>query len=157
VTRWGARFRGRVLPCAVGRGGIGSKRGEGDGVTPAGRHRIVRLLIRPDRLGPVPGAAAIGPGLGWSDDPADPDYNRPVRRPHGFGHEVMRRPDRLYDMVAVLDWNADPVVPGRGSAIFVHAWRGPRQATEGCIALAPADLAWVLARWRPWSRVDVRG
>ena len=50
VGRWGARFRGRRFPCAVGRGGIGEKRAEGDGITPVGRHRIEAVLRRPDRV-----------------------------------------------------------------------------------------------------------
>jgi L,D-peptidoglycan transpeptidase YkuD (ErfK/YbiS/YcfS/YnhG family) len=156
VGRWGARFRGRALPCAIGRGGIGDKRGEGDGITPAGVHRIEAVLRRADR-GPTGGARAIGPRDGWSDDPRDPGYNAPVRRPHRFRHEALRRADRLYDAVAVLDWNRHPPVPGRGSAIFLHLWRKPRHPTEGCIAFARRDLDWILARWTPRSRVVVRG
>ena len=155
VDRWGARFGGRRFPCAVGRGGIGVKRAEGDGVTPAGRHRIEAVLYRPDRQAGAAGAA-IGPRDGWSDDPADAAYNRPVRRPHRFGHEALRRPDPLYDLVAVLDWNRHPVVPGRGSALFLHVWRAPRHPTAGCIAFRARDLAWILARWTPASRVVVR-
>jgi L,D-peptidoglycan transpeptidase YkuD (ErfK/YbiS/YcfS/YnhG family) len=156
VGRWGARFGGRRFPCAVGRGGVGVKRAEGDGVTPAGRHRVEAVLVRADRLRRRPGATAIGPGDGWSDDPADPAYNRRVARPHRFGHEALRRADRQYDLVAVLDWNRHPPVPGRGSAIFLHVWRRPRHPTAGCIAFARADLAWVLARWTSQSRVMVR-
>ena len=157
VGRWGARFGGRWLPCAVGRGGIGAKRREGDGVTPAGRHRIEAVLWRLDRVArPLRGARPIRPADGWSDDPADPAYNRPVRRPHRFGHEALRRADRQYDLVAVLGWNRTPVVPGRGSAVFLHVWRGPRRPTAGCIAFRRADLAFVLRRWTPRSRVVVR-
>jgi L,D-peptidoglycan transpeptidase YkuD (ErfK/YbiS/YcfS/YnhG family) len=47
-------------------------------------------------------------------------------------------------------------VPGRGSAIFLHVWRRPRHPTAGCIAFARADLAFILARWTPRSRVVVR-
>lgn len=148
---------GRRFPCAVGRGGIGEKRREGDGVTPAGRHRIEAVLRRADRVGVGLGAGMIGPGDGWSDDAADPAYNCPVRRPHPFGHEAMFRADRQYDLVAVLDWNRNPVVPGRGSAIFLHIWRRPRWPTAGCIAFAPRDLAFILARWTPRSRVVVTG
>ena len=141
VGRWGARFRGRRFPCAVGRGGIGEKRAEGDGVTPVGRHRIEAVLRRPDRAGCAGrGLAAARSGLrdGWSDDPADPAYNRPVLRPHRFGHEALRRADPMYDLVAVLDWNRHPVVPGRGSAIFLHVWRKPRHPTAGCVAFRRA-------------------
>jgi L,D-peptidoglycan transpeptidase YkuD (ErfK/YbiS/YcfS/YnhG family) len=159
VGRWGARFGGRRFPCAIGRGGIGVKRAEGDGVTPVGRHRIEAVLLRRDRVGLASGpfaVATIGPRDGWSDDPADPAYNRPVRRPHPWRHEALRRADRQYDLVAVLDWNRRPPVPGRGSAIFLHVWRRPRHPTAGCIAFARADLAWILSRWTPRSRVVVR-
>ena len=155
VGPWGARFMGRRFPCAVGRGGTGVKRREGDGVTPAGVHRIEAVLVRAGRTA-APGRA-IGPRDGWSDDPADPDYNRLVRRPRGYGHEAMFRADRQYDMVAVLDWNRHPVVPGRGSAIFLHVWRRPRWPTAGCIAFRAQDLAFILARWTERSRVVVRG
>lgn len=154
VTRWGARYLNRRFPCSTGRGGIGVKRREGDGVTPAGRHRVEMVLHRADRLA-VPGGA-IGPRDGWSDDPEDPAYNRPVRRPHRFGHEAMRRPDRQYDLVAVLDWNRVPVAPSQGSAIFLHVWRRPRHPTAGCIAFRRADLAFILARMGPRARVVVR-
>jgi len=160
VGRGGARFGGRRLPCSVGRGGIGVKRREGDGVTPVGRHRLEAILVRSDRLPPALarrlGARTIGPADGWSDDPADPAYNRPVRRPHRFGCEALRRADRQYDLVGVLDWNRAPVAAGRGSAIFLHVWRAPRRPTAGCIAFRRADLAWLLAHWTPRSRVVVQ-
>jgi L,D-peptidoglycan transpeptidase YkuD (ErfK/YbiS/YcfS/YnhG family) len=69
----------------------------------------------------------------------------------------MRRGDGLYDLCAVTDHNTDPVVPGAGSAIFVHVWRRPRFPTAGCVAFARADLCWILARWTPRSRLVIRG
>ena len=159
VTRWQARFAGRRFPCATGRGGIGTKRREGDGITPAGRHRIEAILLRPDRRhGLAPGdGCRIGPRDGWSDDPADPAYNRPVRRPHSFSHEALHRADPQYDLVAILDWNRHPPEAGRGSAIFLHVWRRPRHPTAGCIAFRRPDLAWILHRWTSHSRVIVTG
>lgn len=155
VNRWSARFLGRSFPVATGRGGIGAKRREGDGVTPLGVHRLVAVLHRPDR-GSWHGAAPIGPCDGWSDDPVDPEYNRPVRRPHPFSHEALRRADPQYDLVGVIDWNSAPVRPGAGSAVFLHIWRRPRHPTAGCIAFRREDLVWILARWTPQSRVLVR-
>jgi L,D-peptidoglycan transpeptidase YkuD (ErfK/YbiS/YcfS/YnhG family) len=35
----------------------------------------------------------------------------------------MWREDHLYDLVLVLGYNDDPVVPGKGSAIFLHLAR----------------------------------
>ena len=161
VTRWGARFMGRTFPCSIGRGGIVPPRAkrEGDATTPAGTHRFVGLLYRPDRLpaAQLPDwALPIGPSDLWSDDPRDPDYNLMVRRPHPWSHERLSRPDPMYDLILLTDWNWPQADPGHGSAIFVHTWRRPRRATAGCIAFARHDLLWIVNRIRHQSRLIIR-
>ncbi len=154
VGRWGARFGGRSFPCAIGRGRIGVKRCEGDGVTPRGIWRLTAVLARPDRVRRRH-TRAIGRRDGWSDDPRDPAYNRAIRQPHPYGHERLWRADPLYDLIGVLDVNA-ACVPGAGSALFLHVWRGPRRPTAGCVGFRIADLRFILDRWRPSSRVIIR-
>jgi L,D-peptidoglycan transpeptidase YkuD (ErfK/YbiS/YcfS/YnhG family) len=88
---------------------------------------------------------ALGRDDGWCDDPAYPDYNRPVRLPISASAEALWREDAVYDIIAVLGWNDDPVQPGRGSAIFLHVAQPDYAPTEGCVALAPDDLRRVLA------------
>ena len=147
LTPRGLRFMGRVWPCAIGRGGVTAAKREGDGATPRGVHRIVGLLYRPDRMArPVDWAVPIRPGDLWSDDPADPDYNLMVRAPHTYGHERLRRADPLYDLVILTDWNWPRAEPGRGSAIFLHAWRRPGYPTAGCVALDPRHLTRIAGR-----------
>jgi D-alanyl-D-alanine dipeptidase len=51
----------------------------------------------------------------------------------------MRRADNLYRWGIVVDHNTPPV-PGAGSCIFLHVWRGPESATNGCTAMAEHDL-----------------
>ncbi len=87
----------------------------------------------------------------------DPDYNQMVRRPHSFSHEVLRRADRLYDLVILTDWNWPYPVKGRGSAIFLHRWRKPGHPTEGCVAFAPEHLLWIAQRIGYGTRLIVRG
>ena len=123
-------------------------------MTPAGRFALETVLYRPDRV--KFHGAPLRIGWGWSDDVADPCYNGPVQRPHGFSHERLWRSDGLYDLIGVLDFNRDPVIRGAGSCIFLHVWRRPRYPTEGCIAFARADLVWILSRWRSGSRVAVQ-
>lgn len=126
--------------------------------TPVGVFRITGGMYRADRIAPPPGAALApaGPRDIWSDDPRDPGYNRLSRAgPAGFGHEVMRRADPLYDIVLFTDQNQPPV-PGMGSAIFVHLWRAPRAPTAGCVAFRRRDLAWIWARWTARSRLIVQ-
>ncbi|MEO0679620.1 MAG: L,D-transpeptidase family protein [Pseudomonadota bacterium] len=159
ITAGGAWMDGRRLPCVVGRAGIGAKRGEGDGVTPVGVWRLDAARWRADRR-PTPRTILplrpIGAAHGWSDDPRDPLYNAPCPWPHAFSAERMRRRDRLYDLVAQTDFNRSPIRPGAGSAIFLHVWKGRGRPTEGCVAFAAADLAWILARWRAWRRVVIQ-
>lgn len=157
VTPRGVRFRGRVLPCTRGRHGLTDDKCEGDGCTPRGAHRIAGVLYRPDRMRrPAKGAVPIGPRDLWSDDPSDAAYNSKVRAPYAPSHERLRRPDPLYDLVLVTDWNLARPVPGKGSAIFVHRWRRPGAPTAGCIALRPRDLRWIAERLTPRSRLLVR-
>ena len=147
---------GRVFPVAIGRGGVSGRKREGDGATPRGTHRIVGMLYRPDRMArPADWALPIRPGDLWSDDVTDPDYNMMVRAPHGFGHEVLRRADPLYDLVILTDWNWPYAVKGRGSAIFLHQWRKPRHPTAGCLAFKRDDLRWIARRIRHDSRVVI--
>jgi L,D-peptidoglycan transpeptidase YkuD (ErfK/YbiS/YcfS/YnhG family) len=141
-------LRGQVFRVALGRSGVRVLKQEGDGATPAGLLPLRRVLYRADRLAPPDCTLPVEPIAqddGWCDDPAHGDYNRMVRLPHEARHEPLWRQDGLYDIVGVLGWNDAPVVRGRGSAIFLHVARPDYGPTEGCIALALADLRHVLA------------
>ncbi len=140
---------GTVFPCALGRGGIVTAKREGDGGTPRARMRILGGYHRRDQFPPgltrLP-LKPITPTLGWCEVPEDRNYNRPVRMPYAASHETMRRPDRLYDMCLVLDWNIRPRLRGRGSAIFFHLARDGFEPTAGCVAVT----ARVMARLLPY-------
>lgn len=153
----GDRTRGRliagasVITCALGRSGIGRSKREGDGRSPAGAFRLRAGQFRPDLFGIRPASPlplrATKPKDGWCDDPRDRRYNRPVTLPlPGISAEALWREDGLYDVVIDLDYNRGPIRPRRGSAIFLHVARDGYQATEGCVALARADLVRLLRR-----------
>ena len=147
------------MPCAIGRNGMVADKREGDLGTPQGTYRLRWLYWRPDRSPPpvtILPTLPLGPRQGWSETPGDPAYNQPILHPHPYPADRMRRGDPLYDLCVVTDQNTDPVVPGRGSAIFVHLWRKPRHPTAGCVAFRRRDLEWILAHWRPHSRLIVR-
>ncbi len=156
LTPNGLLFRRRCYPCTIGRGGLSSAKREGDGATPIGRHQIVGMLYRPDRMArPAPWALPIRPGDLWSDDPSMADYNLLVSRPYTGSHEVMRRADPLYDLVLVTDWNWPNAEPHRGSCIFVHQWRRPGYPTAGCIALRRDHLRRIAGMIQPGARLIV--
>lgn len=140
---------GRVFPCALGRSGMGAPKREGDGKTPVAAMRPLYGWFRADRQ-PRPASRLplrpITPRDGWCDAPGDANYNRPVRLPFSASHETMMRDDRLYDVCIVLDWNIHTRKRNRGSAIFLHIARPGFPPTEGCIAVAPETMRWLLPR-----------
>jgi L,D-peptidoglycan transpeptidase YkuD (ErfK/YbiS/YcfS/YnhG family) len=151
---------GRLARCALGRSGViaaGAKR-EGDGASPAGVWPLRRVLWRPDR-GDGPATrldrTPISRDDGWCDAPADEAYNQLVKAPYAASHERLWREDRVYDLLIVLGYNDDPVVPGAGSAIFLHLARPDYSPTEGCVALAATDLIHLLAHARPGDAVRI--
>jgi len=144
--------------CALGRSGVRRDKREGDGATPVGAFPLRRILYRADRLG-LPATALpaerIRPEDGWCDDPADPLYNRQIRLPYPARHEILWREDGLYDMVVVIGHNDEPVVPGAGSAVFLHAAAPDFAPTEGCVALARPALIALVERCGPGDRLCV--
>ena len=153
-----ALWAGRRMRCALGRAGISTRKREGDGATPAGAWPMRRLLYRPDRLAPpVTRLPTIPLSLtdGWCDDPNDPNYNRPVTLPYAASAEALWRKDNVYDLIVPLGYNDDSIVPGLGSAIFLHLAKPNFAPTEGCIALSLADLVAILGSADGGSRVVV--
>jgi L,D-peptidoglycan transpeptidase YkuD (ErfK/YbiS/YcfS/YnhG family) len=144
---------------ACGLGGVRADKREGDHASPAGSFPLLRAFYRADRLA-APRTALPLDVLkledGWVDDPADPRYNTLVALPYPASHEELWREDGLYDLVVVIGYNTDPVVPGRGSAIFLHVARPDFSGTEGCIAVAREVLAPLLGLLGPGSTITIR-
>lgn len=145
------RFGDLRFRCALGRSGCkpAADKREGDGATPLGRWALRRLYYRPDRIArpdcrlPI---VALTPAMGWCDDPKHADYNRLVTLPFDASHETLWREDHVYDLIVELGHNDAPPVPGLGSAIFLHLARPDYAPTEGCVALALADMQALLPR-----------
>jgi L,D-peptidoglycan transpeptidase YkuD (ErfK/YbiS/YcfS/YnhG family) len=157
LTRWRKRgdcwlAAGPAATAHVGRNGVSERKREGDKKTPAGAFGIQTVMYG---VGPNPGVRypyrRIACGDWWVEDPRSPFYNRfkHVRcgstPPFRITSEDMSRSPISYRHLAVVDYNTHPVVPGRGSGIFLHvsASGGP---TLGCVSLAYGQLLATL-RW----------
>jgi L,D-peptidoglycan transpeptidase YkuD (ErfK/YbiS/YcfS/YnhG family) len=155
-TREGRCWKALAGPwtARVGRNGLSGNRREGDGTTPTGTYTIGRTMYG---IAPDPGVRyryrRIVCGDYWVEDPSSPSYNR-------FRHVECGKPppfrvtgERLwqartaYRHFAVVEFNTNPVVPGRGSGIFLHATTGG--PTNGCISLPVGQLRQVLRWLRP--------
>jgi L,D-peptidoglycan transpeptidase YkuD (ErfK/YbiS/YcfS/YnhG family) len=149
-----------ALPVALGRSGIKANKREGDGATPRGHFRLVRLWWRSDRL-PRPQTRlplrTIRPNDGWCEDPRDRHYNQPVHIPDDSKADRLTRADRLYDLIIELDHNTRPRIAGRGSAVFVHIARPQFAPTAGCVALTLPALRRLIARLGPETVIEIGG
>lgn len=154
------RWPGGAARCVLGRSGAvdAAIKREGDGATPLGAWPIRGVYYRPDRLSApatrLP-AIAITPGMGWCDDPAAGDYNRRIALPFAPSHEKLWREDSLYDLIVELGYNDAPVIPGRGSAIFLHVASPAFSPTEGCVATGLSSLLALIAVAAPGDRLAI--
>jgi hypothetical protein len=153
---------GQPRPALLGKHGLAWGRGigpvppdttaptkkEGDGRSPAGVFAIGRIFGSDPTL---PGGAdfpyrQVTTADAWIDDPEHPLYNQhvvvpdPRRAPAWFESQRMRLGDPAFRWLVEIRHNADPPVPGAGSAIFLHIRRGENRATAGCTAMASDDV-----------------
>jgi L,D-peptidoglycan transpeptidase YkuD (ErfK/YbiS/YcfS/YnhG family) len=157
-TRGWLTANGQTIPVALGRGGIKANKREGDGGTPRGTFRPVRLWWRADRH-PRPRTflpvRAIGLDDAWCEDPNDRHYNQPVRLDRERGGDRLRRDDHLYDFIIEIDHNARPRIAGRGSAVFLHLAREKFSPTAGCVSMTKAAMLRLLKRLGPETKIVI--
>lgn len=160
-----------VIPVLYGKNGLAWGRGvrgadepglaktERDGRAPAGVFRIGKIYTYDVQL---PAGAdypfhQVVEGDAWVDDMRLPEYNRfvhvdPRDPPPWFEKQKMRHNDFAYRWLVEIRHNADPPVPGAGSAIFFHIRRGVTRPTSGCTTMAQENLVRLIR----WLRADMR-
>jgi len=132
------RFR-----CALGKSGVKKKIKEGDNVTPKGTYKIVDIYYRKDRVKNISSKfklIKITKKMGWCDDPSSKNYNQLIKLPTKYGHEKLYRKDNIYDLIIIINYNMNPTVKNKGSAIFIHLTNKFYKKTKGCIALKKNNL-----------------
>jgi L,D-peptidoglycan transpeptidase YkuD (ErfK/YbiS/YcfS/YnhG family) len=163
-TAPGRRSRGlmrtgaRVVPVALGRGGIKVNKREGDGGTPRGRFFPVRVWWRADRITRPQTSLPlrrIGPVDAWCEDPSDRRYNRAFGRSANEPGDRLWRDDGLYDLFVEIDHNIKPRIAGHGSAVFIHVARPGLAPTAGCVALRLQDLKNLVSRISSKTRIKI--
>ena len=93
--------------------------------------------------------------MGWCDDPVSRFYNQQIKLPSKFSHEKLYRNDDLYDLIAVMNYNTNPIIKNKGSAIFMHISKKSYKKTEGCIALKKKDLINILTKIKKNTKIKI--
>lgn len=130
----------------VGANGVSSESYEGSGMTPAGFFSVGEAFYIEDE--PQTGLSSfhVTENTYWVDDPDSPYYNQKVELegdPKWDSAEHMISYYDAYIYGFVINFNMDPVVPGKGSAIFFHVGYN---STAGCIAVSQDMMLQYLAK-----------
>ena len=137
------KYKDFKFKCALGKAGIRKKKIEGDNITPKGTFGVVKIYYRSDRVKKISSKfklIKITKVMGWCDDPKSENYNKLIKLPSKFSYEKLYRKDNLYDLILVLNYNINPTIKNKGSAIFIHIKNGNFKKTRGCVAIKKADL-----------------
>ena len=151
-------FKNLKFRCTLGKAGIGKKIREGDSITPRGIFKLVKVFYRGDKIKNLKTPLKkirIKKNMGWCDDSKSKFYNKLIRLPSNFGYEKLYRSDRLYDLVVVLNYNLNPIIKNKGSAIFIHIAKKSFKKTQGCIALNKEDLINLLSVIRKNTKIKI--
>lgn len=132
----------------VGTEGIG-KASEYRSRTPRGVFTVTEAFGRRSNPGAHLPYRQLGPYDWWVSDVDSPAYNTmqtcaPGTCRFSTGDSEHLSTISLYDYALVIDYNRDPVVPGAGSAFFLHVSAG--EPTQGCVSVSRSAMRKLL-RW----------
>jgi len=152
------KYKNLKFQCALGKAGIKNKKMEGDNITPKGIFEIIKIYYRADKIKDIRTSIKkikIKKDMGWCDDPNSRFYNKQIKLPTKLGHEKLFRNDDLYDLILVLNYNINPIIKNKGSAIFLHVATKNLDNTKGCIAILKKDLIALLAKIKKNTKIKV--
>ena len=151
-------FKDTSYTCAIGKNGTTVTKKEGDGCTPLGEYSLGRIYFREDKV-VLPHVklpqVVINKNMGWCDDINSDDYNKAISFPFEYSAERLHRSDDIYDIVCVIEYNSNPIIKGKGSAIFMHVARDNYAGTQGCIALRKEHLITILSQANLQTQINI--
>ena len=137
------------VKCAIGKMGIGTKKKEGDLITPRGKFKIKYIFYRKDRISNFKSKIkklSIKKNMGWCDDSLSKQYNKLIKFPFKYSAEKLYRADNIYDIILVLNFNLNPIKKNKGSAIFIHVATKKYKGTAGCVAVSKKNLRYIIKK-----------
>ena len=93
--------------------------------------------------------------MGWCDDPVSKNYNKLIKIPSEYNYEKLYKKDNVYDIILVLNYNMNPVVKNKGSAIFIHVAKENYKKTEGCVAIKKVHLLKIIKELKNNTKIKI--
>ena len=93
--------------------------------------------------------------MGWCDDPNSSYYNKIINYPSKYRAEKLWRNDYIYDIIIVIDYNLNPVIKNKGSAIFLHIAKRKYKPTNGCIAVSKKNIKLIVSKINKKTKLKI--
>ena len=146
------------IKCAIGKSGISAYKREGDGCTPKGIFKFKCIFYRKDKISKIKTKLkkiVIKKNMGWCDDPKSKFYNKLIKFPFKFRAEKLFLSKNIYDLVLVINYNMNPIVKNKGSAIFLHIATKNFSPTKGCLAISKQNLKILLKKINTKTKIFI--
>jgi L,D-peptidoglycan transpeptidase YkuD (ErfK/YbiS/YcfS/YnhG family) len=120
---------------------------EGDGKSPTGIFRLGKLFTYEKQVSTLLENQQTTKEDKWIDDPNSDDYNKYVRgSTNAKSYENLLLNSDAYKYCMVIEYNTNPVVKGKGSAIFFHLGVKKPYFTAGCVAINEENMK-LIVNW----------
>ena len=63
--------------------------------------------------------------------------------------------ENIYDIILVLNYNMNPVIKNKGSAIFLHIAKNKYQTTKGCVAISKPNIKLLVSKLNQKTRLNI--
>lgn len=154
LVKKGGKWKIAINPvrASIGRNGFANanEKLEGDGKTPTGLYDLGQLYSYEGEVKTKIPFQQVDSLDKWIDDSSSKDYNKYVRgttTAKSFEYLKLKSIDYKYCMV--IEYNTQPIVKGKGSAIFFHVANEAYSPTAGCVAVAEKDMVQFLHWLKP--------
>jgi len=126
------------IAAGIGKNGFAlpNQKVEGDGKSPTGIFKLGKLFSYEKQLHTLLENKQTTKEDKWIDDVNSPDYNKHiVGATEAKSYENLLLNNDAYKFCTVIEYNTNPVIKGKGSAIFFHLALKPYAFTSGCVAI----------------------
>ncbi|EIA07921.1 L,D-transpeptidase [Flavobacterium frigoris] len=127
----------------IGKNGFASPadKREGDGKSPTGVFRLGKLFSYEKQLNTLLENQQTTAEDKWIDDPNSEDYNTYIKGPTtAKSYENLLLKNDAYKYCMVVEYNTNPILKGKGSAIFFHLGIKKPYFTAGCVAIDEENM-----------------
>ena len=150
-------FDNYKVKCSIGKRGISNKKKEGDKCTPRGNFKFKALYYRIDRIKKIKSKInkiIIKKNMGWCNDINSKYYNKLIKFPFKYSAEKLYLKKKIYDLILVLNYNQNPTIKNKGSAIFMHLTKDYKP-TIGCVAIKEKDMRLIVSKLNKNSKISI--